>query len=330
MKKPYLFLILILLIAKPAMKVNAQTDNAFAPSGKPLALIFTDVNSTFNKNGNSRAFEITRAYLGYEYSFSKYLSSRLNIDIGDPGVGKLQMTAYIKNAFLQYKKDGLTARFGMIATDAYNLEEKQWGYRYLYKSFQDAYNFGASADLGAALEYSPAEFISFDVSVLNGEGYKRLQSDSTFKATFGLTLKPMKGLLLRGYYDIMKHNYAQSTYSFFAGYTNKGFKAGAEYNIQNNNGMLNGHDFSGISLYASQRLADKYSIFLRYDDLKSKTIGDAINPWNNTKDGQAFIAGFDYSPVKGVKLAPTYIGWSPRDKTLSYTSTIGLFLELKF
>ena len=328
-KKPELLLIIILAFV-PLLRLNGQTDNVFVPSGKPLVLIYTDVNSSFNPNGNSRAFEITRAYLGYEYSFSKYLSSRVNIDIGDPGVGKLQMTAYIKNAFLQYKKNGFTARFGMIATDAYNLEEKQWGYRYLYKSFQDAYNFGASADLGAALEYSPADFISFDVSVLNGEGYKRLQSDSTFKATFGLTMKPFKGFMLRGYYDIMKHNFAQSTYSFFAGYTNKGFKAGAEYNIQKNNSMLNSHDFSGVSLYVSQSIAEKYSLFLRYDNLKSKTIADAPSPWNYTKDGQAFIAGFDYSPVKGVKLAPTYIGWSPRDKALSYTSTIGLFLELKF
>ena len=123
-------------------------------------LVFTNVNSTFNKNGNSKAFEITRAYLGYEYFFSKNISTRINLDVGDPGVGKLQMTAYIKNAFVQYKNEGLTARFGMFGVDQYNLQEKQWGYRYVYKSFQDAYNFGPSADLGAGFEYSPAKFIS--------------------------------------------------------------------------------------------------------------------------------------------------------------------------
>jgi hypothetical protein len=330
MKKTYLLMIMSLIISMSSMKVKAQSDNIFVPSGKPLVLIFTDVNTTLNKNGNNRSFEITRAYLGYEYSFSKYFSSKVTLDVGDPGVGKLQMTAYVKNAFLQYKKNGFAARFGMFAVDEYSLQEKVWGYRYLYKSFQDAYNFSASADLGAAFEYSPAEFISFDVSVLNGEGYKRIQADSTFKATFGLTLKPFKGFLIRGYYDVMKHNYAQSTLSFFAAYSINGFRAGAEYNNQKNNGMLNGHDFSGVSFYASQSFAEKYSFFLRYDNLKSKTIADAPSPWNYTKDGQAFIAGFDYSPVKGVKLAPTYIGWSPRDKALSYTSTIGFFLELKF
>jgi hypothetical protein len=328
--KRALSITLIILSTLATLEVNAQTDDAFVPSGKPLVLIYSDVNSSFNKNGNSRAFEITRAYLGYEYSFSKYISSRVNLDIGDPGVGKLQMTAYIKNAYVQFKKEKFSARFGMFGVDAYSLQEKQWGYRYLYKSYQDAYNFGPSADLGAGLEYSPARFISFDISVLNGEGYKKLQADSTFKTTIGLTLRPFNGFLLRTYYDRMKHNYAQSTYAFLAAYSLKGFRAGVEYNIQINNGMLNGHDFSGVSLYASQFIADKYSIFARYDNLRSETIGDDTKPWNNSKDGQAFIGGFDYSPVKGVKLAPTYIGWSPRDKSLKYTSTIGLYLELKF
>ena len=242
------------------------------PYGKPLVLVFTNVNSTFNKNGNSKAFEITRAYLGYEYFFNKNISSRINLDVGDPGVGKLQMTAFIKNAFVQYKNEGFTARFGMIGVDQYNLQEKQWGYRYIYKSFQDAYNFGPSADLGAGFEYSPAKFISVDFSVLNGEGYKKLQADSTFKTTFGMTLDPFNGLILRGYYDMMKHNYTPNIYALFAGYTYKGFKAGLEYNNQKNNGMLNDHDFSGISVYCSIALADKFSIFARYDYLTSTTI----------------------------------------------------------
>ncbi len=42
------------------------------------------------------------------------------------------------------------------------------------------------------------------------------------------------------------------------------------------------------------------------------------------------MAGFDYSPTKGVKLAPTYLGWSPREKSKSFTSTIALNIEIKF
>lgn len=329
-KELTLIFLLALLIRFPFFEVNAQTDNDFTPYGKPLVLIYTNVNSSFTKSGNSKAFELTRAYLGFEYFFSKKISSRVNIDIGDPGISKLQMTAFIKNAFLLYKYNGFSARFGMIVVDQFNVQEKQWGYRYIYKSFQDAYNFGASADLGAAIEYSPAEFITLDFSVLNGEGYKKLQSDSTLKTTFGLTIRPFKGFVLRGYYDMMNHNYNQTSVALYAGYSNKDFKAGTEYNIQKNNGMIDSHDFSGISVYTSLLVAEKFSVFTRYDNLWSATLTGETNPWNNNKDGQLFIVGFDYSPTRGVKIAPTYLGWSPNDKLKSFTSIIALNVEIKF
>ena len=329
-KKSTFLLLLLLIIALPEMDINAQTDNTFTPYGKPLVLVFSDLNASFNKNGNSQAFEITRAYLGYEYFFSKNISSRVNIDVGDPGVGKLQMTAYIKNAYVQYRKNGLSVRFGMFGTDQYNLQEKQWGYRYIYKSFQDAYNFGPSADLGAGIEYTPAKIISFDLSVLNGEGYKRLQSDSTFKATFGLTIRPFDGLVLRGYYDMMKHNYNQTSLALFAGYSYKDFKVGIEYNNQKNNGMINNHDFSGVSFYSSIALDKKFTVFARYDNLWSTTLAGQTNPWNYNKDGQLFMGGFDYSPTPGIKIAPNFQGWSPNDKSKSFTTTIALNIEIKF
>ena len=323
-------IILSLIVALPALNSNAQSDNIFTPMGKPFALVFSDVNYSLNKAGNSMAFEITRAYLGYEYFFSKNISSKVNIDVADPGAGKLMMTAIIKNAFVQFKNNNFSIRMGMISTDQFSLQEKQWGYRYIYKSFQDAYNFGPSADLGAAIEFSPAKIISFDFSVLNGEGYKRIQLDSTFKTTFGLTLKPVKGLIIRGYYDIMKNRFTQTSTALFTGYTIKTFRAGIEYNIQKNNGMIYGNNFSGISIYSSLGIAEKFSIFTRYDNLKSSVPGNMTEPWNKNKDGQLFLAGLDYLPVKGVKIAPTFLEWIPYDKLKYAASTFALNIEIRF
>ncbi len=323
-------IITALIIGLLPLTAKAQSDSSFTPGGKPFALVFSNVNYSFSNAGNSMAFELTRVYLGYEYFFSKNISSKVNIDIADPGIGKLQMTAFIKNAFVQYKNYNFSARMGMIGTDQYSLQEKQWGYRYIYKSFQDAYNFGPSADLGAAFEYSPLKNISLDLSVLNGEGYKKIQSDSTFKTSFGLTIKPFKGFIIRGYYDIMKKSYGQTSASLYAGYSIRNFKTGVEYNIQKNNGMINTHDFSGISVYASVGLAGKFSIFSRYDYIGSVTPDNATEPWNMIKDGELFIAGFDYSPVAGVKIAPAFIGWSPSDDSKPFTSTFALNIELRF
>jgi len=328
--KAIIKLTLLLYLVSRSLISNGQESSEFTPHFKPLVLIFSNVNTTFNSAGTNKSFELTRAYLGFEYFFSKTLSTRINIDVADPGLGKLQMTAFVKNAYLMYKNKGFSARFGMLSTDQYNLQEKVWGYRYIYKSFQDAYNFGPSADLGAAVEYTPIDFLTFDVSVLNGEGYKSLQRDSTLKETAGLTIRPFKGFVLRGYFDVINHKYNQTSFALFAGYSTPKFRSGIEFNSQMNNLLLDGHDFSGVSVYTAYIIKEKFSVFARYDNLRSVTIQGETDPWNLNKDGQLYMIGFDYSPIKGVKIAPTYSGWSPRNNTGLFTSTIAINFEIRF
>ena len=166
--------------------------------------------------------------------------------------------------------------------------------------------------------------------MLNGEGYKKLQADTALKTTVGVTIKPLKGLTLRGYYDIMKKGDAQTTLAMFAGYSYKTFKTGVEYNIQKNNGMIFKHDLSGFSVYGSIGFAKKFTAFTRWDILMSETVSGDPAPWNNNKDGQLYMIGFDYSPTPGIRIAPTYQGWSPYDDTLPYTSRVALNFEIKF
>ena len=56
--------------------------------------------------------------------------------------------------------------------------EKAWGKRYIYKSLQDQNKWANSADLGVTLDYSLNKNISFDLQVLNGDGYKKVQGSS--------------------------------------------------------------------------------------------------------------------------------------------------------
>jgi hypothetical protein len=320
----------ILFIVFSAAGAKGQEVNEFNPYFKPLVLIFSNVNTTLSNGDLSKSFEITRAYVGFEYFFSKNISSRVNLDVADPGIGKLQMTACLKNAYLLYRNNNFSVRFGMIGTDQFKVQEKQWGYRYIYKSFQDAYNFGPSADLGVGFEYSPFEFITLDMSLLNGEGYKKLQSDNTLKETFGVTVYPLEGIVLRGYFDMMNHDANQTSLSFMAGYSSGSFKSGLEFNTQKNNTMVEDHNFSGISFYSSLGFMEKYTVFIRYDNLWSKTIAGDIIPWNLDSDGQLFMAGVDYSPVSGVKIAPVLMGWVPANKSMPFSLNLALNFEIKF
>lgn len=322
-------LLILLILTGFTGKISGQSGKDFTPGGKPVFLLFTNVHSGLNTEGYSPAFEITRLYLGYEYSFTRSLSARANIDIGDPGVGNLKMTAYVKNAFLQYKTESFSGRIGMIGTDGFNLIERQWNYRYISKTLQDEFGLGPSADLGAAFEYSPAHFISLDASVLNGEGYKNIQSDSTFKYTLGVTLKPFEGFLLRGYTDFMKKDKLQNTISIFAGYTHESLRLGLEYSYQKNNRMVSGHDFSGISAFASLNIAKSSALVGRYDNMQSTKVDNSFVPWNYGRDGQLFMAGYEYSPVKGIRIAPVFTGWLPANSDKPFTFTPGIYFEIR-
>jgi hypothetical protein len=320
--------IFILLFSFTA-NIYGQTDDSFKAYGRPVFVNFSNVHYSFNKDGGSPAFEISRVYLGYEHFFSKAVSAKAVFDIGDPGVGGLQMAAYVKNAFMLYKGDKFSGRIGMIGTDAFSLSEKHWGHRYIMKTLQDEYGFSPSADIGAAIEYVPSKFISLDLSVLNGEGYKKLQSDSVFKYSAGVTLKPADGLSLRVYTDFMKKDYLQNTLSFYAGYTHEKINVGIEFAMQANNKMSKNHDFSGLSTFGSLKLSERFSLIARYDYLWSETIDADGDPWNYNNDGQLFIAGFDFAPVKGIRIAPVYIGRLPADKSKTFTSAPGVYFEVK-
>lgn len=325
MKKLALTFMVVLVITFLAM--SQETKEAFTPNGKPILRVFSNFNSTFSDGNSASAFDITRVYLGYEHHFSKEFSGTVVYDVANPSVGKLQMTAFVKNAFLNYEKDNLSVDFGIIPTTQFKVQEGFWGYRYLLKSFQDEYSFASSADLGTSVTYAFSKAVSADLAITNGEGYKTLQSDNIFKTAFGLTLTPVKTLTLRGMVDFMDN---QSTYAGFVGLKTGNLSLAAEYNYQKNQGMVDGKDYFGPSVYSTLQLSKKSKIYARVDDLKSNTLSGATANWNVAKDGTLFMAGFEYAPVKGIKVSPNYRGWSPAQSSQAFKSTLMLNLEIKF
>lgn len=272
------------------------------PKGKAFAKIFMNFHNGLGSMNDDGGFELTRSYFGYKYQITKNLTGKVTFDVGNPGNdSKLKNTAYVKNAMLTWKEGDFTVDFGLIGTKIFKTQEKFWGYRYMFKSFQDEYKWASSADMGASVTYKFAEGISADVIVVNGEGYKKIQSDNNYRTGFGLTVEPLDNLVVRGYFD----NYSktddikglkdQNIIALFGGYKNKDFSIGAEYNMLSNYAFTNGNDLTGISAYGTFKASKKFKIFGRYDNLSSD------NDWNESKDGQLFLAGVEYKPVKILK-----------------------------
>ncbi|MBN1927400.1 MAG: hypothetical protein JW798_16310 [Prolixibacteraceae bacterium] len=310
------------------ISVSAQNENEFQPTGKVFINVFSNFNASFSDGVNESAFALDRVYFGYQYNLSENFSGKLNFDIGNPGVGKLEMVAYIKNAYITYAKNRFSVNFGMISTTQFKVQEKFWGYRYIMKSYQDEYKLGSSADLGISASYDFTDWLSADVILVNGEGYKNVQADNDYRAGFGLSLAPVKGLTLRGYFDALTSENMQTSVASFVGYKFSKGSIGIEYNMQNNTGKESGRELSGISSYATLSLIKNMKFYARYDMIASNVIDGAS--WNLSKDGSLIMAGFEYQPVKGVKFAPNYRLWDPADGAKAPIHYFFMSCELKF
>lgn len=319
-----LFVALLLL----TWNAYSQETEQFKPYGQGIIKIFTNYHSTFSDGESSRVFEIQRAYLGYRAQLSDKISGQLILDVGDPDFGNFQMTAYLKNAFVQYQNEKLVAKIGMIGLHQFRIQEKQWGGRYLYKSFMDEHKFGPSADLGAFVGYELHDMLDVDLTIANGDGYKSIESDTTLKISVGTTLKPISGMVFRTSYDYMGQEAIQQTLAFYLGYSAKKVDLGAEYNYQWNHRMVQDQHLQGLSFYGSY-LLKQTRIFGRYDNLSSPVLSGDTDPWNYGDDGQLLILGVEFHPVKGLIITPNYQAWIPSDES-SVLNSIYLSLEIKF
>ena len=274
------------------------------PQGTAIVQIFTNFHSGFGSVNDDRGFELDRSYLGYEYSFGKGVSVKGVLDIGQSkDIDDYHHFAYIKNALIKWNIDHLTLQGGMIGMTQFSYQEKFWGYRYIYKSFQDQYKFGNSADLGISASWQIAKWIEADVVIANGEGYKVVQVDDGLLYGLGTTIMPFKGMSFRLYASLNEGTKGEKdiiNYAMFAGYKHKYFSLGVEYNIMRNNRRVDGQHLYGFSMYASGTINSWLDLYARADGLMSS------NDWNKENDEVVVIAGAQFKLGKYVKIAPNF------------------------
>jgi hypothetical protein len=317
--------------------VNAQDIETpeFKPYGNFTGTLFSNFHVQINSPEYESAFEVQRAYFGYNYFMSENFSAVLKLDIGSPNQSSqydlLKRYAYFRNAGLVYTKNKLVLSFGLI--DLYQLknQERIWDRRYLYQSFQDLYKFGSTADLGFSAEYKANGFFTVDFSVTNGEGYNQLQTDNSYKSALGFTIYPIKNLVVRLYGDYMEKYAVQTTWSAFIAYDfNQKAKIGLEYNYKDNSNYVENQNLKGVSAYANYKFAKIFEVFGRFDKLWSNRPEGAPYQWNINKDGSAIIAGVQVSPIKNVRVALNYQDWVPYAKNIDNKYFMYLNLEYKF
>ncbi len=319
----------VVLIIACMSSFGQEEKKKFQITGKPIVTVFANYHAGLGDANKESGFALDRAYLGYQFSLTEKLSGKVVFDMGSTKVdgADLERVAYIKNAMLSWKTGDFTLDFGLIGLEQFNVQEKFWGYRYIMKSFQDEYKFGSSADMGILGRYKFTKWLSADITISNGEGYKKLNGDNKYRYAVGATLFPVKGLTIRAYYDLASKSSDadglkdQQNLAFFAGYKHKLFSLGGEYNQMFNTKSKEDKDQNGFSVYSTVKLAEKFDAFGRYDNLASK------DDWSSA-DGQRVLIGIQYSPIKQLKIAPNFSTWNPREGKSSSFAYLNIEFKL--
>ncbi len=325
-------LLFLLFLLSPS---HGFSQDEFEPSGKPFATIYARVYRGFAGDAaNHAAFELVRGYLGYEYTFSPQFFGRINLDIGSaddtPQNPDLKRYAFFKNAYLRYSQQKFAIEFGMISLKQFKLQEIIWERRYLMKTIADEHNLGSSADLGVNFHYRFNEFVDADFTIMNGEGYQSLQRDDIFKYSFGSTLRAPRNFTSRIVYDIMHNKISETTLLMFASYDFRTkWNLAAEFVLRQNHDWLAGRDIYAWSFYGKYNLSAKYQLFARFDKIDSNTLKGETLPWQIAKDGEAFVAGIQFRPIRKITMALNYQDWLSREANLGRDRLLSFDLEVQ-
>lgn len=302
----YLFLAALFLPCSVyAATPKTSSSNSETPKGKAIIQIFTNFHSGFGTKNDYRGFELDRSYLGYEHHLGHGLTVKGVMDIGKSSdVTDYERIAYIKNAMLSWKYKKLTIHGGLIPTTQFRYQEKFWGYRYIMKSNQDFYGFGSSADLGISAAYQFNNWLSADLILLNGEGYKKVQVSDGLLYGAGITLTPLEGLSIRAYASLNETSEEEEKDAFnfatFIGYGNELYSLGCEYNRIKHAKYVTGNHQQSVSVYGKMKLSKVVNMYARYDQLFVDH--DAYKD----KAEYALIGGAEFLVGKYIKLAPNF------------------------
>jgi hypothetical protein len=298
----------------------------------------TDLLGNVTKNAqNGTQSELKRFYLIVDHKFSDVFSANLTTDFRYNANGTSKDTLlYVKKAFVQAKLDpAFAVRVGAADLPWVPFVEGIYGYRFVENTLIDRTKFGTSADWGVhVLGTFGNGLVSYQVSAINGAGYKTLarQSD-TIDLEGRVSVNPIKTVTLAvgGYTGKLSKSAANlpqsatphtaSRFDALAAYTDKRVRAGIEYFAAKNWNTVTSvsNDTSdGWSAFGSFAFTPQILAFGRADWVKPSR---DLNPL--MKD-RYFNAGVDYKPIGPLDLAIVYKHEKANHGTLSTSNgTIG-------
>jgi hypothetical protein len=273
--------------------------------------------SGVDQTDNGTETELKRFYIGVDHKFSDVFSANVTTDFryNTNGSTGNDVLVYLKKAYLQAKLDpAFTVRVGEADLPWVPFVEGIYGYRFIENTLIDRTKFGTSADWGVHVLGSFANnLVSYQVSAVNGSGYKTLARNSdTIDLEGRVSVNPIKPITLAvgGYSgklgkssDNNAITHRATRFDALAAYTDKRIRAGVEYFAAKNWNNVNtvGTDKSnGWSAFGSFAFTPQISAFGRYDWVKPNR---DTNP--DLRD-HYYNVGVNYKPLPPLDIALVY------------------------
>jgi predicted porin len=294
-------------------------------------------------------FDIKRFYLGIDHTFDDVFSANLTTDFtydsGSPSATQL----YIKKAYLQAKlSDALTFRLGSADLPWVPFVEDAYGYRYVENVMIDRDKYGTSADWGVHVLGKLADgLIGYQVSVVNGAGYKKAPTNPTNRSQ-GIDVEGRVNLnydgfilALGGYHGKLGKDVQKATpespdstarsanrFDVLGAYADNGIRVGVEYFKTNNWNTVAStsakDDADGVSIFGSYQFDPEWGVFGRYDWVNPTTTSTITGFQTANPTDRYFNVGVSYSPAKIVDFALVYKHDKVHNGTMSTSNgTIG-------
>ena len=283
---------------------------SIAADGKIGGVTYFDYTNSKEKS----AFVLKRQYFSYGIDISDEVKFRVVFDVGRTDVGTVlrkdggeksedtRLVAFLKKAQIDHRTSYGKISMGLIGMNTYNIQEKNWGYRFIEKSAIDKYKFSSTADLGIGFSRVLVNQLKMSLQVVNGEGYKNPQSDKYHKIVFNSTYGEHNLVKNSGFNAGVVYTTEQtddkpnSMASLFGGFAGMGLRLGGQFNMLKKGGI----ESQIISVSSNYSMTDKLDAFVRYDMFDPNT--DEIDGW---KDNSTYlIAGIQLSCGNGLLVAP--------------------------
>jgi len=265
---------------------------------------------------------MNRLHFGYKYTYNEKFYFNGMIEAAREDYNAQGGYSGITNLFelcLGFKLDKIEGKAGLIGTELNQLQEKLWQNRYIDKVFADKYGFAPTNDFGALVFLEPTSNLKVDIAIVNGEGHKSPQMDSTFRLAVGGTYSISSNIVCRLYADVVPQEVNQFNAIAILGYSDSTLSIGAEWNSQTNRNMISNLNYGGISLYGSYAIAPQIKLLGRFDYVNVNYEDNAI-PIIAGADGQLLILGAEYKLHSNILFALSSRNWidDNTDETNSY------------